>query len=259
MLANRALGERGGLFLDEPLHLRVVDDEAGVVLEARDVRGRADGGDVPCRVGRVDDHERVVVVAVPVSFGVELHGRMPVAGRLQQGNDAVVLQHEQFREIPREPPRSEVRPVRTDGLEEAFEHADVACEAVGDTRSQVGVVKGRPVDRRPRRRGVLDVVTRHQVDVEAVHRARDVRVLGVLLVPLGEHLSTDDESVLLEFRAVEARREADEQVDVAVTRQPRPACGRPDLEDVGLGGDRRRQFVLDGAFDPRSEFVDRRS
>jgi len=97
-------------------------------------------------------------------------------------------------------------------------------------------VERRAVDGGPAVRGGLDVETRHQIDIEPLVGAADVRVFGVLLDTLREHRVAHLEPEPFQFLAVERRREPDEQVHVAVTREPRPAGRRADLEHVRLVG-----------------------
>ena len=56
----------GGIARDEAVLAGVGEQVAGVMLEAGDVRGRADGGDVALGVGGVDHHERVLERRLPV-------------------------------------------------------------------------------------------------------------------------------------------------------------------------------------------------
>ena len=97
------------------------------------------------------------------------------------------------------------------------------------------------VDGRPDLGRRIDAVAGDTVDVEPLDGAFDVGVFGVLLVALGEDRVTDVEAESFEVLAGEVRREADEQVDVAVARQPRPAGGATDLQHVGVD-----RAVVDG-------------
>ncbi len=90
-------------------------------------------------------------------------------------------------------------------------------------------MEGRAIDRRADLGGGLEPETGDHVDVEALDLALDVGVFGVLLVALRQGGVADLEPVFLERFAIELRRKADEDVDVAVAADPGVAGSRADL------------------------------
>ena len=75
-------------------------------------------------------------------------------------------------------------------------------------------------------------------------------MLGELLVAVGEDRVADVEAVLLQFGAVEVRVEPDEEIDVAVARDPRAPRRRPDLDRVGVDGEVDRSIRADSGLAP---------
>ncbi len=202
-----------------------------MVLEPGEVGVGQDRGDVPRRVGRVDDHERPLERPVAVAGGVELDRRLPLGGRLEHRRGAAVLEHQQLGQVAREAPGLEVAAVDADALEELLEDADLGGELVVEPLLHVGRVERRPVDGRPALGRGLDRVARDDVDVDAVDLAGDVRVLGERLPAVGQDGPAELEADRLEVVAVERRVQADEDVDVPVAGQPGVPAGAADQLD----------------------------
>jgi hypothetical protein len=228
--------QRLGVGGDEQLLPGVGQQFPGVVLEAGDVLGGEDGGDVALGVGRIDGHQRVVERHLPVVLGVEPDRRVPVGRGLDQRPEPAVFEHEQFGEVAGEPPGPKVAAVRADPFQELLEDADLASEFVVEAGLEVRVVERGAVDRRTDvgRRG--KVVAGDEVDVEPLVLPGDVGVFGELLSSVREHRPPDPQAVLLQLRPREVGREPHEEVDVAVAGEPRPAGGATDLNRVRLDG-----------------------
>jgi hypothetical protein len=253
VVADRVGRERRGVVAEEGRDARGRQQVTGVVLEARDLFGGADGRDVALRVGRVDHHERVVERRRPVVRGVVPDRRVPLGRRADQSREAAVFEDEEFGQVAREASRPEVAPVRPHRGEELLRDADVRGQVVDATVEPRGV-KGGAVDRRPRVRRRLDVVAGHEVHVEALDRPRDVRVFGVLLVAVGQDRVADGETEAFEIAPREVRRQADEEVDVAVAREPRVAGGGADPHHVRVDAvvrERRPRPVREAVGDRR--------
>jgi hypothetical protein len=151
-----------------------------------------------------------------------------------------VFEDEQLGQVPREPTRLEVAPVRADRGQERLADADlgrrIGTVIPGGPQPVRNVrrVERRPVDGRPSVRGRVHAVARHHVDLDPVDRAAHVRVFGVRLAARRQDGVPDACPVRFEVVAAAVRRETEEDVNVAGPGEPRVAGGAADVDDVGV-------------------------